>query len=487
MNLLEEMIIYYVKLFAMNMYVYYCFRRISNIKEKKLKELFILICLNIVLVFISTYIEFFIDPFLLLIIIGILYGIILSKLMNEKIGYSIVVSMLSYAISVICLEIGIVIEYIQYKLFNIDNIYMNLIVILLSQFILLFSLFRIKRFQKGFNYIYKKLNNDFNDLITLNISTLVIFVYGLIGIIIHDELTKNLLISFGILGVTMFIIIKKSITMYYKQKLLQDNLTQYKQDLTEKDQEIQKLKAEKYSISKITHEFYNRQKALELAVKTNTKNTELINRIHNLTEEYSNELTNIKMPDKLQETGIPEIDDMFKYMQQECIENNIKFQLKIEGDIYYLINNIIPKNKLETLIGDHIRDAINAVSVESVENKEVLVIMGIKENKYEFCIYDTGVEFKKDTLLKLGLENVTTNKNRGGKGIGFITTFETLNETGGSLIIEEFAPDKDRIYTKAVKIRFDNKKEYRIISYRANKIIEENERIDIIIEDNLTF
>ena len=54
---------------------------------------------------------------------------------------------------------------------------------------------------------------------------------------------------------------------------------------------------------------------------------------------------------------------MFKYMQEECSKYNIDFNLQIEGNIYHLIHNIIPKNKLETLIGDHLRDAINAVNI----------------------------------------------------------------------------------------------------------------------------
>ena len=484
-----NIIIYYFKIFAISIYGHYCYNKILNIKEKSVKNIAIVVGINLVLALCCSYIKFSIGSFWAWFLLWLANGVVLALLTEKRIAFSLVVSLIAYAICILCLVLSIVVEFALYKLININNNYVNFIIIILLQYIFLKKLLKIKKFKNGLDFLYIKLNNDFTDVIFINISIAIIFIYCIFGTILQgvDVIRRNLLISFIILGCTMLIMIQKTLTMHYKQKLLQDNLTQYKQDLSEKEQEIQKLKAEKYSISKITHEFYNRQKALELAVKTNTKNTELINRIHNLTEEYSNELTNIKLTDKLAETGIPEIDDMFRYMQQECRDNNIRFQLKIEGDIYYLINNIIPKNKLETLIGDHIRDAINAVSVESVENKEVLVIMGIKENKYEFCIYDTGVEFKKDTLLKLGLENVTTNKNKGGKGIGFITTFETLNQTGGSFIIEEFAPEKDRIYTKAVKIRFDNKKEYRIISYRANEIMEENKRMDIIIEDNLAF
>ena len=48
-----------------------------------------------------------------------------------------------------------------------------------------------------------------------------------------------------------------------------------------------------------------------------------------------------------------------------------------------------------------------------------------------------------------------------------MTTFETLSKTKGSLIIEEKHPMNNADYTKVIKIRFDNKNEYRINSYRA--------------------
>ena len=51
-----------------------------------------------------------------------------------------------------------------------------------------------------------------------------------------------------------------------------------------------------------------------------------------------------------------------------------------------------------------------------------------------------------------------------------MTTFETLNKTRGSLIIEEKHPMNNADYTKVIKIRFDNKNEYRINSYRAEEI-----------------
>ena len=288
----------------------------------------------------------------------------------------------------------------------------------------------------------------------------------------------------------MFIMIQKTLNLYYKQKLLIKTLKENEATIKNKEDEINKLSKEKYKISKLNHEFYNRQKALELKVQEFVNNTKLeigqelsvTKQIENLSKEYSNKLTEIKGPDKLPSTDIEEIDDMFKYMQSECSKNDIIFNLQVTDNIHYMINNIIEQDKLVTLIGDHIRDAIIAVSNSENKFKSIIAILGKKDNCYEFCVYDTGIEFEIDTLLKLGIEPATTHKDTGGTGIGFMTTFETMKETKASLIISENKPADDD-YTKSVAIRFDNKNEYRICSYRANQIKEKDTNNRIMIEN----
>ena len=58
-------------------------------------------------------------------------------------------------------------------------------------------------------------------------------------------------------------------------------------------------------------------------------------------------------------------------------------------------------------------------------------------------------------------------------------TFETLKQCKASLIIEEYYNQE---YTKAVIIKFDNKNEYRIHSYRAEEIKNKIQDNRIIIE-----
>ena len=494
MEIKTEIIIYFIKLFATGEYTYYCYKKISNLKKNDLKILIKVFMISIFLAFICSYIKFFINSFLSTIIFCFLYGCILGVITKSKLGYSLLLTIIAYAISLICLGLSVIIEFIPYNLLQIKNNFINLFIILILQMGLIYGLFKIKRFKNGFDFLNKKSNNDFTDIIVIYISITIIFLYCLLGTIFDgiEEVRKNLLITFVILGFTMLVMIQKTLTMYYKQKLLENTLKEYKEELNAKQNEIENLKNEKFKISKITHEFYNRQKALELLVKQNINNDSkiqksnvsknVLNIINSLTEEYSEEFNSIKELPKLESTGITEIDSMFKYMQNECNKNNIEFKLKIIGNIHPLINNIIPKNKLETLIGDHIRDAINAVNAINTENKEILVILGIKNKKYELAIHDTGIDFTIETLLKLGKEAVTTNSNKGGSGIGFLTTFETLKQTKASLIITEQNPNKERYYTKSVTIRFDGKNQYKICSYRADEIKKLSTGKRILIE-----
>lgn len=174
---------------------------------------------------------------------------------------------------------------------------------------------------------------------------------------------------------------------------------------------------------------------------------------------------------------------MFKYMQSECDSKKIQFNLKINGNIYHMINNKIPQSRLVTLIGDHLRDAIIAIDFSNNTFKSILAVLGENKGVYEFCVFDTGIEFKIDTLLNLGLKPATTHKDSGGTGIGFMTTFETMKETKASLIIDEMREMSNTDYTKSVTIRFDGKNEYRIKSYRSDEIKKKMKDNRIIIEN----
>lgn len=479
----EFTIVVLMKNFFVNIYTYIIFNKIVN--QKKIKYISIVI-FSIITTGIYYLCRINLDNIFAIIIVYLLQILFLKFCIYKSEYYIVITNLIANAIEFIAFTIASVIELIiKIKLKN--NI-IDLGIILLINAVLINLFFKIRRFKNGFSFLQNKANGDYLDIIMINISAIVIMIYCMFGKGTgNGEIARQMLFPFIVLGIIMIIMIQKTLTLYYKQKLLEKDITEYENTIKEKDAKIEELSKEKFEISKLNHEFYNRQKALQLKVENIISNMSLeisdklsvMNQINKLSKEYTGKLEDIKHTDKLPLTNIEEVDDMFKYMQNECKKNKIDFKLTINGNIRHMVNKIIPKEKLATLIGDHIRDAIIAICCSKNKFRSIVVVLEPKDKIYELSISDTGIEFEAETFAKLGLEPATTHKDRGGNGIGFITTFETLKETRGSLIIEERHPMEENDFTKTVIFRFDGKNEYKICTYRSEEIKDPNNRMII--------
>ena len=487
----EDLINMVLKIFLINICTYcVC---LKSIEYKKNKTIQIIIASMIsTLIYVLTKTQINDNTFVATILSFIFQILCLMYILRDDSGSLIVLNFISNAIVYIALGMAMLMEYAIKILLNIDYSLINVILILTLTALLITGFFKIGRFKHGFSFLKQQENNDYLDMIMINISAMVLFAFCIFASKDKD-IVKNLFFAFIFLSVIMIIMIQKTLTLYYKQKLLSKTIEDYKSEIASKDEQIKKLSDEKFKISKLNHEFYNRQKALEKKVQDFVSNSNaeasselsVMESINNLSKGYTEELEKIKSLDKLTSTDIEEIDDMFKYMQSECKNNNIDFKLQINGNIHHMVNKIIPQDRLVTLIGDHLRDAIIAINVGDNKFRSILAILGIKDECYELCIYDSGVEFTIDTLSKLGIEQITTHKDSGGSGMGFITTFETMKQTGASLIIDEKCKPSANDYTKAVIIRFDGKNEYRIFSYRSKEIKNKIKNNRAIIKDRM--
>ncbi len=263
-------------------------------------------------------------------------------------------------------------------------------------------------------------------------------------------------------------------------------------EIRARDERICEVVDENSRLAEVNHKFSSRIRALEdfsckmierpeiaelMRCEFGDEFADFEEAVKNVSEEFSSEMKHAVIIRKnLPKTGVFGVDNLLEYMCKESAKNGIDFDVKINGNILFMVQKIIDSKMLETLLGDHIKDAIIAINSSQNTYKNILVTIGIVKECYEISIYDTGIEFEIDTLLKLGLERITTHKSTGGSGIGFMTTFETLAKAKASLIIEEKHPITNNDYTKIVRIRFDGKKEYRIKSYRQNEI--EGRKVD---------
>ena len=483
----EEIIDAMIKTPIINILIYIVFYRINGEKINAKIAIIGATTQSICYIFMKIMLN---NNFLIMILFSYCVQIIFMKICTKDKRKSIITSgIISNVIVYVVFLISLLIELIPKQILKINNQTIDMILTLLLEIILLSFFINMKRIRKGISFLKDPMENEYLCIIMLSISSVIIFAYCMFGS--SDEYwVNNTFFVILTLFIVMIVLIQKTLTLYYKQKLLAQNIEEYKAEIASKDAEIKSLSEEKYKISKLNHEFYNRQKALihkvEEIMNMNTEVAEeldLSKQINDLTKEYTDKAKEIKTLDKLPITGITEIDDMFKYMQSECKSKNIQFNLQINGNIYHMINNKIAQNKLVTMIGDHLRDAIIAIEFSENSFKSILAILGENNGLYEFCVFDTGIEFKIDTLLKLGLEPATTHKDSGGTGIGFMTTFETMSETKASLIINEMHEMNNTDYTKSITIRFDGKNEYRIKSYRSDEIKKKLKDNRIIIEN----
>lgn len=478
-----------IKCIFINLYSLIIFTIIKNCKNIGKSKYILCIILIIAESILYVYLKKVLDIIISVIVICLLQVFIFKIITKSNDTNSFTAVVISNSISYILFVISGTIEFTLQQIFDLGNVTINLIITLFLEGAIIFRIKKIKRLKNGLSFLQSK--NEYIEIVVNIMAFILVLVYGLISYN-NERIYKYLYFYYITLSILIVLIIQKTMVMYYKQKLIDDTMNQYQKELKEKDEKIEKLTKENYRASKINHEFYNRQRSLEYMVKNSLTNyntelgedVDILSKIKNLTEEYSNKVSEDKILLKLETTGIDEVDEMFTYMQQECIKNNIEFKLKINGNIYPLINNYITKSQLVTLIGDHLRDAIIAINFSNKSNKKIFVILGIKENCYELCIYDSGIEFEIQTLLKLGMEPITTHKNSGGTGIGFMTTFETLKECKASLIIEEYGDNIE--YTKLVKFKFDKKSEYKICSYRSDEIKKLDYSNRIKIENKLT-
>ena len=464
-----ETIVYIIRLYFIILCTYYMNFKIMNISvDKTWKEITSIALIMLIITAVCKCIRDWANFLYLVVSMIILTAGLFSIKSRNKLGYSLIVSMISLTINYIIFVISTFFSFIMFFVFNIQNDYINLAVILIIYIILIFGFLRIKRFKRGFVFLQQQLKNEYFDLLILNISCVILFSIVILSNY-NELLTRNLILALIILATMMFITIQKSLQLYYKQRMLVKDLEETKKELEEKKSEVKELEKENLNFSKISHTIAHRQKSLEHKLEELNMNNEISNEIGARIEDVTKDLRK-ETPVELSKTGIEVIDDMLSYMQSECIKNKIDFQLQLNGNIYTMTNHYIGKDELEILLADHIKDAIIAIGYVDSVNKSILVRLGKIDGTYSLYIYDSGIEFEIDTFMNLGIKPSTTHKDNGGTGMGFMNTFDTLRKYKASLEIKEIGkPCKDN-FTKVLKFKFDNKEEFTIKSYRKDEI-----------------
>lgn len=366
-----------------------------------------------------------------LIVMCTIYGGISAKTTKNKYKYSTILMLISLTITYLLYMISIAITAVSLKLVYRDMPEDSILILLIGMCVEILAinlLFKLKRFKNGIPFLKneEKVNNI--GIIGVIFIGIVLIIYSIIPNTTH---TGYIFIGLSIEAICLFIWLKKKITLYYKQKLKEQTVADLQNEIKEKDNKINEILEENKAIATINHKYSSRIKALEefsskivskpeLVEKMKTEfgedYTAFAEQIKKISQEYSNEMKiKVTKENAIPKTGIFGIDTLLEHMSTEATKSNISLDVKINASINYMVENIISESALETLLGDHIKDAIIAISCSNNTNRRILVVISIVDKCYEINFYDTGIEFEIDTLIKLGKEQITTHKETGRK------------------------------------------------------------------------
>ena len=427
--------------------------KIRNYKIKYSFKLVIktimIIIASIILGIMRNKISFLVNEICLIIIVSMFFSL-------DNFFSSIITTILSLNINYLFRVLSIIICFLINKIKNSENNYANFIAITIIHLIFINNLFRIRKIKYGFNFLKRESSNENFDILTINISMIVLFAITILTS--YDlKLIKNMFVPSILFGIFSIIVIQKNIKLYYKQKLLIQDLNETKKELEDKEKEIQILEQENLNFSKKSHSLAHKQKVLEHKINKLLLKTECAEEfdLKDRVEDISKELVEDAECGYINKTGISNIDDVLETMQEECRKNNIEFNVQIYGNIFKMVNNYIEKDDLEILLADHIKDAIIAVNHSDNVNRSILIKLGKIDNCYGIYFYDSGVEFDKKVLENLGKKPVTAYSKEGGTGIGFMNTFDTLRKYNASLKINHLGKPCKENFTKIIMIKFD--------------------------------
>ena len=478
---IEEYIRHFILNYTIFFNTFYAFTRTQNIKLSR-KRVIVAFLINIILsvVYSILYtrgycplaqIYSYVSIIVTLLLLYNKRGEILISLISTC--YAHVLKMVSYFLSSIL---------IYFAVGSIKNLIPYVITCILS-ILLNFLLLKIKRLRNGIQFLEKTENLGLG----LIVSSFIIFS----SVIEFQEVPNMILfviifVSAFLCGFGLFLWIKKGITKHYREKQQLKSDIHYKELLEKKEAEIEHLNRSNDFLSKVVHRDNHLMSSLSTAIETykNTKSDDnkekLLDEIKTLINERGELIqTELKETKLFPSTGNSLIDSAVNNLYIKAAAHGIDFDLSVSATVDEVIGKYISQTDLQTLICDHIKDAIIAVDAKNENNGKILAELSMENDNYTISIFDSGVDFEIDTLAKLGKERVTTHADNGGSGIGFMTTFETLRKSYASLIITEF--ENKTPFSKSVSISFDGNTAFIIRSYRKEELKSVLTRDDVIL------
>lgn len=456
-----SVIVSLTKYFSLFISCFYSYIKLMKIKLQWLNilDLFVAALFSTALYFSTIHLQILLPTFLL--ILSSIYNFIRYRFsFHNTISVSTIACGLVVFIFIINSIISLPLDYIFYK--YIDNSIIcdtvSIVILCILQFLLIFILFKIKRFRSGISLQ----TNDGNIELLFFISIFCIFIMTLFYAKNAVNSPIELLLVFIIFcGLALIIWWRKHIKNNYQRQLYSRNELIYEQRIEEYEKERVELLNQNNALAKIIHRDNKLIPAMVDAVNNLIKRSEnieglqpLLTQLENLSAERQTIISNYQTDtDNLPNTKIIALDAVLHYLYNKAKQNKVNLEISLNNDcIPLLLSKVTDMTELITLICDLGENAI--IATKEKLNGNILLSFGLSEELVPyFNFYDNGSFFDKKVIANMGRRRITTHKEDGGNGIGLMTLFEILNKYNASYSLNEQLINSE--FTKCIEVTFD--------------------------------
>jgi len=347
-----------------------------------------------------------------------------------------------------------------FPLFQNDTI--NLSLIFLLTILVIFGIFKIRRFSQGFQFI----QDPEYDEVCIVASTTICCAIALLQ---YPTLSIPLLVILWIIIIVSALLsifwIRKSIKRKYKDTLKTQEIQRLNETIAKLQAEVEKLTEENKRLSAIIHKDNKLLNAMLLAVDqliyevvdendpaVRKEKCEAIRaQLQEVAGERASLLASYEFDGrKLPSTGNSRIDSLLAYFHRRAFNEKIGFEMTVDPKFMAALQGRLTDEELSTLLADLLENAV--IATRSCEKRSILLSLELPQNFPVIAVYDSGVPFPDEVRAAWGKAQVTMHADTGGSGIGMMTIHEICTKNRAEFLIEDSLPGVQ--FTKRITISF---------------------------------
>ena len=417
------------------------------------------------------------------------FPLVYCLIYHIKLSHSFISSVLSFGFSYASLMLACIPLSFVFNLFNMNFEYKSDKLVLFSciaaaQIIFTMLSIKSKRMKRGLLHLINAGSSD----VGIYISVIIFLVVVMLSMTRYSNIVYVIPIFLSLVcSITLFFWRKNQITKLYIEQTKNQEIELLEHSIKEKDELIKSLQADNENLSGIIHRDNKLIPAMIMAVKKHISESggsseisDILKQLESICDGHMNAVRNYELTQKKQPSvGIASTDAIIFYMQQKAAEFGVRFDLCLSADVNYMVENVIDKDDLNTLLADLIENAI--ISTKKCSNKFVMASISAVDSIYIITIHDSGENFDIEVLKNIGSKRITTHINDGGSGIGMMTTFRILNKYSAEFLIEEYSDSVN--FSKKVEILFNGTGKRKIITPRRMELADKLKHTSFVVSD----